>query len=169
MRRINFRNPRARAALVAAMATLIGGGLGGVALAQSRQPDAPYRSSIQVPDNGKEEGDREEADDQKGEKGEQNEKAEQNEQGEADEAKGAAEAGNPAERAEAAGYRQLARITADQARTAASARVPGTVTSVDLENEDGNLVYGVSIMTAAGARDVKVDAGNGAVLHVEQD
>jgi uncharacterized membrane protein YkoI len=40
---------------------------------------------------------------------------------------------------------------------------------VELENEDCNVVYGVEIKTANGESDVKVDAGDGRVLHVEKD
>jgi uncharacterized membrane protein YkoI len=150
---------RARVALLAALGLLIGGSVGGVAIAQGeRQEQPPYRSSIQVPDDKNEQGDREEADD------------ERNEKGEAAGGKQAVdEANDPAEQAEAASFSKLARITADQARTAALGRVQGTVASVVLENEDGNLVYGVSVKTAAGERDVKVDAGNGTVLHVGRD
>jgi len=59
--------------------------------------------------------------------------------------------------------------TPEQASAAALAQVPGTVKKVELENEDGNVVYGVEIKTANGESDVKVDAGDGRVLHVEKD
>lgn len=65
---------------------------------------------------------------------------------------------------EEAQLRSLARITPQQAAQAARAAVPGTVSSVKLENENGNLVYAVVI----GQTEVKVDAGNGRVLHQEQ-
>jgi len=39
---------------------------------------------------------------------------------------------------------------------AALAQVPGTVKKVELENEDGNVVYGVEINTAKGESDVKL-------------
>jgi Peptidase propeptide and YPEB domain len=55
----------------------------------------------------------------------------------------------------------LAKITPQQAQQAAIATQPGTVTRVQLENEDGNLVYTVAI----GQKEVKVDAGNGKVLY----
>jgi uncharacterized membrane protein YkoI len=145
------RNPRALAALLTALGLLMGGSLVGVAAVAKThaQAQAPYKSSIQVPDDdkGEREGEREEAE-------------------EGDEGKEQADEANEA--SEAARYQSLARITADQARTAALATVPGTATSVELENEDGNLVYGVSVKTATGESDVKVDAGNGKVLHVEQ-
>jgi len=168
------RNPQARVALLAALALLFGGSVGVAGLrAQSAanshveaEQQAKYKSSIQVPNDDK--GEREEAGqgDEKGEKAEGNEAAEANEQNEADEQN---EATSPEEQAEAARYQRLARITADQARSAALAAVPGTATSVELENEDGNLVYGVTVKAASGERDVKVDAGNGKVLHIEQD
>jgi uncharacterized membrane protein YkoI len=159
------KNPRARAALIAALALLLGGGASGVVLAQAKgqaqgqrqeQEKAPYRSSIQVPDTDHEKDSDEDS--------ENDEKAEGNE---VDEKEGP-EAESPAERAESTRFQSLAKITAEQARAAALAQVPGTATSVELENEDGNLVYGVSVKTASGERDVKVDAGNGKVLHVEK-
>lgn len=64
---------------------------------------------------------------------------------------------------EEAQLRALAKITPQQASQAAQAAVPGTVTSVKLEDEDGSLVYAVVI----GQTEVKVDAGNGKVLHQE--
>jgi len=63
----------------------------------------------------------------------------------------------------------LARITAKQAEAAAVQQVRGSVTAVELENENGTLVYSVEIQTATGEHDVKVDAGNGQVLHGEAD
>jgi uncharacterized membrane protein YkoI len=145
-----LRNPRASAALLAALALLLGGSLAGVARAQTpakaksqveAEGQVPYKSSIQVPNDNK--GRREDAEGKEGHKAE--------------------------EQAEAARYQRLARITSDQARSAALAKVPGTAGSVELENEDGNLVYSVTVKTTAGEREVKVDAGNGNVLQVEQD
>jgi len=64
----------------------------------------------------------------------------------------------------------LAKITADEARAAALAAVPGTAEEVELENENGNVVYGVEITDSSGATyDVKVDAGNGTILAQEAD
>ncbi|WP_235603321.1 PepSY domain-containing protein [Thermoanaerobacter sp. YS13] len=62
----------------------------------------------------------------------------------------------------------LAKITPDQAKAAALKVVPGTVTKVNLDNENGYLVYSVEIKTNTGLVDVKVDAGNGAVLAQEK-
>ena len=52
---------------------------------------------------------------------------------------------------------------------AAQAQVPGKVLSAALDNENGNLVYSVVVAPASGGpvQDVKVDAGNAAVLHAE--
>jgi len=56
-------------------------------------------------------------------------------------------------------------ITADQAKAAALAATPGTTAlSVSLDDENGCLVYGVELSNGA---DVKVDAGNGQVVHTE--
>ena len=64
----------------------------------------------------------------------------------------------------------LATITSDEAAAAATNAVAGTVGEVELENENGNVVYGVEITQADGTKlDVKVDAGNGKVLDKEAD
>ncbi len=68
------------------------------------------------------------------------------------------------EAGEAKALAGLAKLTPDQASAAATAAVPGTVNKVQLENENGNVVYGVEITTSAGTADVKIDAGNGSVL-----
>ena len=63
-----------------------------------------------------------------------------------------------------------AKITPDQAKAAALAAVPGTAGKIELENENGNVVFGVEVTTATGSRiDVKVDAGNAKVLAQEPD
>lgn len=111
-----------------------------------------YRSSVQVADDKNEKEEVEEA----------NESSEDNEANESD-------AEDQAEAAESSRLQSLATFTPEQAKSAALAQVPGTVKKVELENEDGNVVYGVEIKTADGERDVKVDAGNGKVLHVEKD
>ena len=158
----------ARLALIAALGVLLaGGGTAGVLAAQSRQTDAqqsqrersreedrvPYRSSIQVPDDeADEQGEHDEADSEA--------KGSESTEGQED---------SEVERQDATMLQSLARITVEQAKTAALTAVPGTVSRAGIENEDGNLVYGVRVRTAAGVQDVKVDAGNGKVLHVEKD
>lgn len=64
----------------------------------------------------------------------------------------------------------LAKVTADQARETALQAVPGaTVTDVDLEEEDGFLVYEVDLRDGTTEYDLIVDAGSGAVLCTERD
>lgn len=65
---------------------------------------------------------------------------------------------------ESAQLSSLAKITLDEAKAAALKVVPGTVEKISLDNENGYLVYSVEIKTNSGVVDVKVDAGNGAVL-----
>jgi uncharacterized membrane protein YkoI len=57
----------------------------------------------------------------------------------------------------------LAKISSDQAKAAAEKSAGGTASTVKLEEENGNVVYAVTI----GTKEVKVDAGNGAILHTE--
>jgi uncharacterized membrane protein YkoI len=132
---------------------------------ESRQEEkAKYTSSVQVKDDKNE---REEAEGTEG--SEENEAAEANEANESKEGKKGEEAEDKAEGTESERLKSLARITPEQAQAAALAQVPGTVKKVELENEDGNVVYGVEIKTASGESDVKVDAGDGRVLHIEKD
>ena len=130
-----------------------------------QEEKAKYHSSVQVQDDKNE---REEAED-KAEGAEENEAAEANEANESKEGKEGEEAEDKAEGAESERLKSLARITPEQAQAAALAQVPGTVRKVELENEDGNVVFGIEIKTANGESDVKVDAGDGRVLHVEKD
>jgi len=72
------------------------------------------------------------------------------------------------ERGEATQLANLAKINLTQAMSAALAQVPGTVLAAALDNENGNLVYSVEIITGTNeVKDVKVDAGKGTVLHVD--
>jgi hypothetical protein len=58
-----------------------------------------------------------------------------------------------------------ATITSDQAKAAALEANPGaTVVKVELDNENGALVFSVELSNGA---DVKVDAGNAAVLYTD--
>ena len=71
---------------------------------------------------------------------------------------------------EAASLEGLATISAGAAEDAATAAVPGAVGKVELDNENGSVVYSVEITDSAGTEvDVKVDAGNGAVLDQQAD
>lgn len=73
------------------------------------------------------------------------------------------------EASEAARLQALAKISGDEAKTAALAKVAGTAGPVELDNENGNVVYSVKVTTAQGVIDVKVDAGNGTVLDQQAD
>lgn len=66
---------------------------------------------------------------------------------------------------EGAALQSKAGITPAEAEAAALAANPGaTVVETELDNENGALVYGVELSSGV---DVKVDAGNGAILHTE--
>ena len=74
------------------------------------------------------------------------------------------------ERHEATRLARLAKIDLAQATAAALAQVPGKILKAELDDENGNLVYSVEIMTNTHEiKDVKVDAGNGNILHVDAD
>lgn len=64
------------------------------------------------------------------------------------------------EQQEATRLQPFAKITADQAKEAALKVQSGEVKELELEAEDGNLVYEVTV----GETEVFVDAGNGEVL-----
>jgi uncharacterized membrane protein YkoI len=66
--------------------------------------------------------------------------------------------------AEDAALAKLATVTADEAKAAALAAVPGTAGDVRLEEEDGFVVYSVDVTTTSGDVEVTVDAGNAAIL-----
>lgn len=62
----------------------------------------------------------------------------------------------------------LAKITAEQAKAAAQAQLPGKVQHVRLVDDDGCLVYEVRIKAADGkVHEITVDAGNGKVIEQE--
>lgn len=70
-----------------------------------------------------------------------------------------------AEAAESTALEGLATVTPEEATAAALKAVPGTAASVQLENENGFVVYGIEVTATDGTViDVKVDAGNGSVL-----
>jgi uncharacterized membrane protein YkoI len=61
-----------------------------------------------------------------------------------------------------------ATVTKEQATAAALLKQPGTVTGIELEDEDGQAVYAVDITDSNGkALEVKVDAKSGTVTKVE--
>jgi len=59
--------------------------------------------------------------------------------------------------------KKLARISSADAIAIARKKYQGKLGKVDLENEDGNLIYSVEI----GKRELAIDAGNGKILLVE--
>lgn len=63
----------------------------------------------------------------------------------------------------------LAKITQDEAIMAALSATPGNFIAAELENEDGNIVYSVEMDNAGVVFEVKVDAGTGKVLKVNND
>ena len=64
---------------------------------------------------------------------------------------------------EQAQLQSLAKISASVAQQIAEAAQGSKASSVNLENEDGNLMYAVNI----GQNEVKVDAGNGQILYTD--
>lgn len=64
---------------------------------------------------------------------------------------------------------KLARISVEDALRIASGSTSGKVVEIALENEEGNLVYGVEISGAAGGTEVIVDAGDGRILSSAPD
>jgi len=83
---------------------------------------------------------------------------------------GPAEDESLSETDEATQLELLATITADDAAAAASAAVAGDVGKVELDNENGAVVYSVEITDSTGAEtDVKVDAGDGTILDQQAD
>ena len=65
---------------------------------------------------------------------------------------------------QAAKLKLLAKINAQQALQAAEAAQNGKTSSIELEAENGNLVYVVTI----DKNEVEVDAGNGKVLYIDK-
>jgi uncharacterized membrane protein YkoI len=61
----------------------------------------------------------------------------------------------------------LAKITTQQANASASKLVEGKIKKTELENEDGYLVYKVTVDYDAAEYEVLIDAGNGYVLTIE--
>ena len=64
---------------------------------------------------------------------------------------------------EGAKLQSLAKVSASQAQQVAETAQGNKASSVQLENEDGNLVYAINI----GQNEVKVDAGNGRILYTD--
>ncbi len=72
------------------------------------------------------------------------------------------------EAAEAAALGSLATLSQADAEAAALAAVSGDIVQAELDNENGFVVWSIEIRDAAGTiHDVKIDAGNAAVLGTE--
>jgi uncharacterized membrane protein YkoI len=64
----------------------------------------------------------------------------------------------------------LAKITFQQALSAALKKAPGSIIKAELEVEDGNLMYSFEIVGAnKKITEVEIDAGNGKVLNTEDE
>lgn len=59
-------------------------------------------------------------------------------------------------------------IDAQTAARIAMRRVPGTVINVELDRENGRMVYEVSIMTNLGVYEVEVDAFTGSIIKIDR-
>ena len=102
--------------------------------------------------------DRKDQEDQKGQKSDENQREDEGKDNESEAQENAALAGK-------------AKITKDEAIKAAETAQPGyTAEEAGVENENGYLIYGVEMSDQSGkALEVKVDAGDGKVLAVEND
>ena len=60
-------------------------------------------------------------------------------------------------------------ITPQQAVQIALQRVPGQVIKVEMDTENGILVYEINIRTAYGFYEVKVNAANGTIVDIDFD
>ena len=70
---------------------------------------------------------------------------------------------------EQANLAKQAKITEAESKAIALQKVPGTVTDVELEDEDGTIVYGVEVQAKDGSKqDVKVNAQTGKIVKSRQ-
>lgn len=145
-----------RTLAIAAVALLLVGGTAATTLrsfAQTTQPPAQVQTATAADDEKAVGADTDQIEEQVGDQSAADTGAEAAEAPEGAEGQDPTPAGTPA-------------ITADQARAAAEAHLnAGTATKVQLDDENGKLVYSVEI----GTSDVKVDAMTGAVLGVDSD
>ncbi|WGS65504.1 PepSY domain-containing protein [Marinitoga aeolica] len=61
------------------------------------------------------------------------------------------------------------KLTKDEAKSVALNYINGSITDIQLEDENGNIVYGVLINDGQKIHDVKIDANNGKILKDELD
>ncbi|WP_248892828.1 PepSY domain-containing protein [Bacillus methanolicus] len=63
-----------------------------------------------------------------------------------------------------------AKITKEDSIKIALEKVPGTAGDVELENEDGTVVYAVEVKAKDGSKqDVKIDAQSGKVIKIDNE
>lgn len=67
------------------------------------------------------------------------------------------------------GYWMSYRINSEAAIQIALQRVPGQVIKVELDHEDGILIYEIDIRTQTGVYEVHVHAATGQILKVERE
>ncbi len=68
---------------------------------------------------------------------------------------------------ESAQLAHLAKITPEDAKAIALKKVGGEIKKVELDDENGNVVYSVEMIKDQKELDVKVDAGNGKILSID--
>ncbi len=61
------------------------------------------------------------------------------------------------------------RITPQRAAEIAVQAVPGEIIEIELEIENGRLVYEIDILTSFGVYEVEVDAYTGEIIEIERD
>lgn len=67
-------------------------------------------------------------------------------------------------------YSRYSRISIDDAMTIALERIPGEVVKVELDTENGLLVYEVDIINMQGVKyEVEIDAQTGEVIKLKRD
>jgi len=61
------------------------------------------------------------------------------------------------------------RITEEDAKAIALQAVSGTITDIEIEREQGYIVYAVELDTSEGETDVKIDMETGKIIKIERD
>lgn len=134
----------------AAVATAMVAALGGVAAAQSTGTTQPDQSSAATPSD-------QQDPNLNGSVTVPNEQGDTGQETSDDEAKEAAE------------LAKLAKVSKAEAIAAATQAVRGQAGKVELDNENGSVVWSVEVTSGSTHVDVKVDAGNGKVLATDAD
>ena len=67
-------------------------------------------------------------------------------------------------------YNRYSRISIEDAMSIALEQIPGEIVKVELDTENGLLVYEVDIMTAQGIKyEMEIDAQTGRIVKVKRD